>query len=143
MSVSCDWLCGCQLAIVDKLSGRATLVQVIENVNAPRFPAQLPAFYVVATWHNALDMVAVARLRVRIDEAGQEPGNVLSDEEVTFNGKTSHRSICIVQSLTVMRPGPYRIVASRQLAGSDEWAEAAAFTFHVSPATPSGPAAQA
>lgn len=130
MSIACDWISACQLAIVDRLSGRATLVHVLESVASPRFPAQLPTFHVVATWHNQTEMVATARLRVRIDEVAGEPGSVLSEEEVTFVGKTSHRAICIVQSLTVNRPGAYRVVASLQSA-TGEWADVAGHPFTV------------
>lgn len=130
MSIACDWISACQLAIVDRLSGRATLVHVLETVASPRFPAQLPTFHVVATWHNPIDMVTTARLRVRIDEVAGEPGSVLSEEEVTFHGKTSHRAICIVQSLTVNRPGAYRVVASLQ-GPSGDWSDVAGHPFVV------------
>ncbi len=142
MSITCDWLVACQIAIVDKLNGRATLVHVLETVASPRFPAQVPTFHVVATWHNPTEMVAVARLRLRIDEAAGEPGPPLLDEEVTFVGKTSHRSICIVQALTVLRPGLYRVVASRQFSG-EAWVDVAAFPFHVAASAGSSQTAQA
>ncbi|MBM4345150.1 MAG: hypothetical protein FJ100_17405 [Deltaproteobacteria bacterium] len=142
MSITCDWLAASQLAIVDKLNGRATLVHVLETVTSPRFPAQVPTFHVVATWRNATEMIATARLRVRIDEAAGDPGPALLDEEVTFVGRTSHRSICIVQSLTVLRPGLYRVVASRQCNG-EPWVDMATFPFHVAPSPGSGQTAQA
>ncbi len=142
MSITCDWLVASQIAIVDKLNGRATLVHVLETVTAPRFPAQVPTFHVVATWHNPTEMVATARLRLRIDEAAGEPGAALLDEEVTVVGKTSHRSIGIVQSLTVLRPGLYRVVASRQYNG-EPWADVASFPFHVAPSAGAGSTAQA
>ena len=143
MSISCDWLAACQLAIVDKLSGRTSLVHVLETVTSARFPAQVPTFHVVATWHNHTEMMATGRLRVRIDEVGGDPGAALSEEEVTFHGKTSHRMICIVQSLAVLRPGPYRVVASLQLSGAEQWADVAVFPFHVAMSANSPQAAQA
>ena len=141
MAVTCDWLCACQTAIVDRISGRISLIQVVETVAAPRFPAQLPTFHVVATWQNHTEMATGARLRIRIEEVGGEGGSQLAEEDVTFSGRTTHRSICIVQSLTVLRPGSYRVVAQMQVGSADAWIDAAAYPFLVNSAqAPTGAA---
>lgn len=141
MAVTCDWLCACQTAIVDRISGRISLIQVVETVAAPRFPAQLPTFHVVATWQNHTEMSTAAKLRIRIEELGADGGSQLTEEDVTFSGRTTHRSICIVQSLTVLRPGAYRVVAQMQPSGGESWSDAASYPFQVvSAQAPSGAA---
>lgn len=131
MSISCDWISACQTAIIDRMSGRVTLVHVLDALTAQRFPAQVPAFHVVATWQNQAETVIRARLRLSIEESSGETTSVLSDEEIPFAGRASHRSVCIVQSLTVLRPGQYRVVARFQLAGSDQWQDAGRHPFSV------------
>ncbi len=141
MSISCDWVSASQLAIIDRMSGRVTLVHVLDAVASSRFPAQIPTFHVVASWQNHTEMVTRARLQLSIEEPGGETTTILTDEEVSFAGRTSHRSVCIVQSLTVLRPGPYRVVARWQSVGTGGWTEAGSHPFGVNTsATPAGPA---
>ncbi len=141
MSITCDWVSACQMAIIDRMSGRVTLVHVLDAVASQRFPAQIPTFHVVASWQNHTEMVTRARLQLSIEEFGGETTTILTDEEVAFAGRTSHRSVCIVQSLTVLRPGAYRVVARWQAVGSDGWIVAGAHPFSVNTsAAPAGPA---
>ena len=143
MGPRCDWVSACQTAIVDRVSGRVTLVHVLDAVAVPRFPAQLGPFHVVANWHLDRDGAQTCRLRVAIVEAQGETASVLADEEVTLAGHSSHRTICIIQSLTVLRPGPYRVVASWQAHPEAAWLEAAAHTLQIQAAPALAGAAQA
>lgn len=143
MSLHCDWVSACQTAIVDRVSGRVTLVHVLDTMAAPRFPAQLGPFHVVASWHNGSETAVVARLRVAIAGQDGDADSVLADEDMTLGGRSSHRTICIIQSLTVLRPGPYRVVASWQSDADAPWHEAASHTIQVQAAAALASTAQA
>ncbi len=113
MAIHTDWVIACQTALVDRLSGKVSLIGVLETLQMPRFPCELPPFYVVALWHNATDMVSAAQLRIEVEEYGEPNSAVLSEEHIEFQGHVGHRTICLVPALTVSRPGRYRIVAKQ------------------------------
>lgn len=131
MSIHSDWVTACSTALVDRLTNRVSLIHVLEQVQVPRLPAVVPPFHIVALWHNTVDMAVDGTLRIEVEEQNGESSSVLSEETVTFAGRISHRTICIVHAMTVLRPGAYRIVARLQLPGSDAWKEGAAHPFLV------------
>jgi hypothetical protein len=143
MSLHCDWVSACQTAIVDRVSGRMTLVHVVDAVAAPRFPAQVGPLHVVASWHNGGEAALAVRLRVAIEAGDGETHSVLAEEDVALSGRSNHRTICIIQSLTVLRPGPYRVIASWQDNGQSTWQQAAQHTFQVQTAPALAGTAQA
>jgi hypothetical protein len=125
-----DWVIACQTVLVDKLTGKLSLVQVLDHLQVPRFPADLPPFYVVGLWQHGQDVVAQARLRIELEEHGELGASVLSEEQVEFPGRTAHRTICVVHALTVQRPGAYRLIA--RLQGPDgEWLDGGAHTLAI------------
>lgn len=129
-SIRNEWVVACQTALVDRLSGKVSLIHVLDHVQVARFPADLPPFHVVALWQHTTDMVANARLRIELEEHGEPGASILSEETVEFAGRTGHRTICVVHALTVQRPGTYRLVA--RLQGPDgQWHDGSAHTFAV------------
>ena len=131
MSIHSDWVTACSTALVDRLTNRVSLVHVLESVPVPRLPAIVQPFHIVALWHNTVDMAVDGRLRIEVEEASGESASVLSEETITFAGRVSHRTICIVHAMTVLRPGAYRIVARLQLSGAETWLDGASHPFQV------------
>ncbi len=131
MSIHSDWVTACSTALVDRLTNRVSLIHILEHVQVPRLPSVVPAFHIVALWHNTVDMATDGRLRIEVEEQSGESSSVLSEETITFAGRISHRTICIVHAMTVLRPGAYRIVARLQVPGSDDWKEGASHPFIV------------
>lgn len=130
MSIRNDWVVACQMALVDRLTGKVSLIHVLDQLQVVRFPAILPPFHVVALWHNTLDQTVRAPLRIDIEEQGELDVSTLSEEPVEFAGRVGHRSICVVHALTVQRPGTYRIVA-RWLGQDGQWQDGSAHTFAI------------
>lgn len=131
MSLAHDWVVACQTAIVDRLTNKISLIHVLEQVQVPKFPAALPPFQIVALWHNSTEMAVTARLRIEVEELAGDTASVLSEEEVVFAGRVSHRSICIVHAMTALRPGAYRIVARYQTGEGEAWHEGNAHPFSL------------
>jgi len=143
MSITHDWVIACQTALVDRLTNKISLIHVLEQFQVPKFPAVLPPFQIVALWHNRTEMAASARLRIEVEELAGDSSSVLSEEEVVFAGRVSHRSICIVHAMTVLRPGAYRIVARLQPSDSAAWLEGNSHPFVLTAAGPAPSAAEA
>lgn len=131
MSISSDWVTACSTALVDRLTNRVSLIHVLEQVQVPRLPAVVPSFHIVALWHNTLDMAVDGKLRIDVEEQSGDTSSCLSEEQITFAGRVSHRTICIVHSMTVQRAGAYRIVARYQPPGTDDWEDGTSHPFHV------------
>lgn len=125
-ALRCDWVLACQTALVDRLTNKISLIHVLENVAVPGFPTVLPGFHVVAFWQHRSDVVLHADLMLELVEVGGGgASSKLAEERIEFVGRSGHRSICIVHSLTVLRPGRYAIAARWRRAGQDTWHPAA------------------
>jgi hypothetical protein len=134
MSIRCDWVMACQTVLVDRLSGKVSLIHVLENLQVPQFPAEIGPLQVVATWQHTVEMAGDARLRLELQEQGGE-SSVLAEEQVQFSGRATHRTICVIHALKVQRPGSYRIVA--RLQGVDgQWLPGNEHAFDVAGSVP-------
>lgn len=140
--VRSEWVLACQTALVDRLSGRVSLVHVLDHLQVARFPADLPPFHVVGLWQHGHDGATTARLRIVLEEHGQPGTSILAEEQVEFAGRTAHRTICVVHALTVQRPGSYRILARLQTADG-EWRDGAMHTLAITALPPAHVQAQA
>ena len=143
MSITHDWVVACQTALVDRLTNKISLIHILEQFQVAKFPAVLPPFQIVALWHNRVDMAVSAKLRIEVEELAGDSASLLSEEEVVFAGRVSHRSICIVHAMTVLRPGAYRIVARFQEQDSALWQEGNSHPFSLTAAGNPPSAAQA
>jgi hypothetical protein len=140
-SLTCDWVLACQTALVDRLTNKISLIGVLESMQVAGFPALLPGFHVVATWQHRNDVVLPVRLQLQLVELQGDGVSPLAEEELEFVGRTGHRSICIVHSLTVLRPGRYAIVARWQRPADDSWQTGGQHVIQIAAMQP--PAAQA
>ena len=123
------WVMACQTALVDRLSGKVSLIGVLEQVSVAQFPAEVGPLHVVAAWQHTVEMAGDVRVRLELQEH-DGAGSVLAEEQVQFSGRTTHRTICVIHALTVPRPGTYRIVA--RLQGPDgQWMVGAEHAFDI------------
>ena len=129
MSIRCDWVMACQTVLVDRLSGKVSLVHLLEHLQVPQFPAEIGPLQVVAAWQHTVEMAGDARLRLELEEQGGE-SSVLAEEQVQFSGRATHRTICVIHALRVQRPGTYRIVAKLQT-DDGQWRPGSAHVFDV------------
>lgn len=121
-ALRCDWLLACQTALVDRLTNKISLIGVLESIQVNGFPAVLPGFHVVAFWQHRSDVVLEAELQLELVELGGAGSTSrLAEERIEFAGRSGHRSICIVHSLTILRPGRYAVCARWRRSGQEQW----------------------
>jgi len=131
MSIKNVWTLPCSIGILDRVTNNVSLINVIEQMNVPTLPVSLPPFYVVAQWQNGTDMVRNATIRIEIIETRSGASTTISEEKVTLNGRTGHRSFVIVNALRLESAGEYRVATHWRDDGTTEWHRAFEYPFRV------------
>lgn len=98
----------CDQVIVDKFTGKKTLVGIFENINARKFPIHHPSIHVYA---NLTDAKGTYKIKVAIDDlsTGTEVGEAVIPE-LTLNDRLQTNEIIMnLQGLRFEHEGKYAL----------------------------------
>lgn len=98
----------CDQVIVDKFTGKKTLVGIFENINSKKFPIQHPSISVYA---NLTDAKGTYKIKVTIDDlsTGNEVGEAIIPE-ITLNDRLQTNEIIMnLQGLRFEHEGKYAL----------------------------------
>ena len=98
----------CDQVIVDKYTGKKTLVGIFENINTKKFPIQHPSISVYA---NLTDAKGVYKIKVTIDDLsnGHEVGEAVIPEITLGDRLATNEIIMNLQGLRFDHAGKYAL----------------------------------